>query len=103
MTAETDEKLAGLLDDFAVTGDHGVLARYLREMHAETVGRLEHVDDNTHRLLQQVGTLLDELERFRPLLNMLRPAGTSAPDFISVGQTLRTARRAARNGRDKRG
>lgn len=120
MTAETTEKLAGQLDKLRVAaqmcdeddgardvdgyGWRGALVDYLEGERAELVGRLEHIDDNTHRILQHVGVLVDVLEQFRPMLSMFRlsgrAGGTTSPDWIQVGQTVRTARREARkNGR----
>jgi hypothetical protein len=103
VTAETAEKLARQLDKLRAasfeTGDDGwaYLADALEQQQREVAGRLEHADMMLHNVASGVALLLAELERFRPLLNMLRPAnGTSAPDWISVGQTVRQARKAAR-------
>lgn len=112
MTDETAEKLPDQLDKLKIAAASGVddyavavaLADYLEQSHAELVGRLEHVDGNTHRLLQLVGELVSELDAFRPLLAMFKlSGGTRQPDWISAGQALRTAKREARrNGGDQR-
>ena len=103
MTEQTTEKLAGKLDLLRAGAWRDdvepwlALADYFEQLETELRGRLEHVDDMQHKVLRNVSVLLDELERFRPLLNMLRPAG-AAPDFISVGQGLRNARKMRRGG-----
>jgi hypothetical protein len=55
---------------------------------------LTHVEDLA-ALPAQVQTLVDVLEEFRPLLNLIK-GGNGKPDYIGLAQAGRTFRKAGR-------